>query len=52
MDKKAVIVISLVEESAEKANKEIEKEITEELSKHPPMIPWLKKDEKVTVSEA
>ena len=39
MPKKAVIVISLVEESAEKANEEIEKEILEELSKHPPMIP-------------
>jgi len=52
MDKKALIEISLVEESAEKANKEIEKEIMEELSRHPPMIPWLKKVEKVTVTEA
>ena len=52
MSKKAIIVISLVEESAEKANEEIEKEIMEELSKHPPAIPWLKKVEKVTVTEA
>ena len=52
MDKKAVIVISLVEESAEKANEEIEKEIMEKLSKHPPMIPWLKRVEKVTVTKA
>ena len=50
--KKTVVVFSLVKESAEKANKEIEKEIFEELSKHPPMIPWLKKVEKVTVTEA
>ena len=52
MSKKAIIVVSLVEESAEKSNEEIEKEILEELSKHPPMIPWLKKAEKVTVTEA
>jgi len=48
----SLIVVSLVEESAEKTNKEIEKEILEELSKHPPVIPWLKKVEKVTVTEA
>ena len=52
MSKKAIIVVSLVEESAEKSNEEIEKEILEELSKHPPIIPWLKKAEKVTVTEA
>jgi len=51
MPKKAVIVISLVEESAEKANEEIEKEIIEELSREPSAIPWLKKIEKVTVTE-
>ena len=49
--KKAVIIISLVEESAETSNREIEKEITQELSKHPPKIPWLKKVEKVTATE-
>ena len=50
--KKAVIVIRLVEESAEKSNEEIEKEIIEELSREPSAIPWLKKIEKVTVTEA
>ena len=45
-------MIRLVEESVEKANEEIEKEIMEELSRHPPMIPWLKKVENVTVTEA
>ena len=52
MAKKDVIVVSLVEESAEKANEEIEKEIMEELSREPSAIPWLKKIEKVTVTEA
>ena len=51
-DKKAVIVVSLVKESAEKSNEEVEKEIMEELSKYPLMIPWLKGVEKVTVTEA
>jgi len=49
--RKAFIVFSLVEESAEKSNEEIEKEILWELSKRPSLIPWLKKVEKVTVSE-
>ena len=35
MGKKAIIVLSLVEESAEKPNEEIEKDIIEELSKEP-----------------
>ena len=52
MPKKAVIVISLVKESVEKSNKEIEKEIFEELLKGLPKIPWCKKVEKVTVTEA
>ncbi|MFQ6032915.1 MAG: hypothetical protein ACE5K2_08350 [Candidatus Zixiibacteriota bacterium] len=52
MGKKAVIVISLVNESTEKSNEEIEKEIFEVLTKEPPTIPWLKKVEKVTVTEA
>jgi len=51
MPKKAVVEISLVPESAEKSNEEIEKDILEELSKHPPVIPWLKKVEKVTVKK-
>jgi len=52
MSKKAVIVISLVEESAEKSNRDIEKEIMMELTREPSRIPWLKKAEKVTVTEA
>ncbi|MFQ6081460.1 MAG: hypothetical protein ACE5OW_07330 [Candidatus Bathyarchaeia archaeon] len=52
MDKRAVIVIRLVEESVEKANEEIEREIFEELSKTLPKIPWLQRVEKVTVTEA
>lgn len=50
MDKKATIVISLIKESAEKANDEIEKEIFEELSEDLPKIPWSKTVEKVTVT--
>jgi len=50
--KKAVIVISLVEESAEKSNRQIEKEIMRELTREPSRIPWLKKVEKVTVTES
>lgn len=52
MDKKAVIVVSLVKESEEKSNREIAKEIMKELTKELPRIPWLKKVEKVTVTEA
>lgn len=51
MNKKAIIVIRLVEESAEKSNEEIEKEIMEELSREPARIPWLKEVKKVTVTE-
>ena len=51
LSKKAIIVIHLVEESAEKSNEEIEKEIMEELSREPARIPWTKKMEKVTVTE-
>jgi len=52
MTKKVVIVISLVEESIEKTNKEIEKDVLEELSKDLPRIPWFKKVERVTVMDA
>ena len=52
MTKKAVIVISLVEESIEKANEEIEKDISKELSKDFPMIPWFRNVEKATVTDA
>jgi len=49
--KKVVIVINLVEESVEKANEEIEKEILQELTDDMPIIPWLATVEKVTVIE-
>ncbi len=51
MGRKAIIVIRLVEESAEKPLAEIEKDILEELSREPAQIPWLKRVEKVTVTE-
>jgi len=51
MGKKATIIISLVDESAEKSNQQIEKEIAAELTKEPSRIPWLKKVEKVTIKE-
>ena len=51
LGKKAVIVVQLVEESAEETNEQIEKEISEELSDGFSKIPWLKKVEKVTVTE-
>jgi len=51
MIKKAVIVISLVEESSEKTNEEIEKEIFKELSARPTKIPWMKNVEKVSVTD-
>ncbi len=49
--KKVIIVISLVEESVEKTNEEIEKEILQELADDMPIIPWLESVEKVTVIE-
>ena len=52
MVKIAIIKISLVEESAKKANKEIEEEIFNDLSKGETVIPWCEKVEKVTVKEA
>ena len=52
MTKRAVIVISLVEESVGKANEDIERDISEELSRGLPRIPWFKNVEKVTVTDA
>ena len=46
---KATIEIFLVEESAEKASEEIEREIFEELSRGFAKIPWCKEVKKVTV---
>ncbi|MFQ6080705.1 MAG: hypothetical protein ACE5OW_03435 [Candidatus Bathyarchaeia archaeon] len=51
MSKRAVIVISLVDESVKKSNKEIENEIFGELSNTPPWIPWFKDVEEVKVTE-
>jgi hypothetical protein len=50
-NKKATIVIRLVEESFEKTNAEIKKEIIEALSEETPCIPWFKKLEKITITE-
>jgi len=47
--KKATITISLVKESKEKTNQELEKEIYKALSEMPIKIPWMKKVEKVKV---
>jgi len=52
MVKRAVILVQLVEESVERANEDIEKEIFEELCEGLPKIPWFEKVEKVTVSES
>ena len=46
MVKKAVIVIVLVDESKERSNKELEREILEELVREPTVIPWMKDVEK------
>jgi hypothetical protein len=51
MAKKVLIEISLVEESEEKANKEIVDEIFNDLSEGISVIPWCKKVEKVAVIE-
>lgn len=51
MAKKAIIIVGLVEESEEKRNVELEREILEELSKAPHVIPWMKKVLKVEVVE-
>src|SRR3989304_1492426 len=51
MAKKAVIVISLIEESERIANENIEKEILNEFSEDPTQVPWMKGIEKVTVSK-
>jgi hypothetical protein len=48
--KKATIIISLVDESDEKTNAEIQEEISQELSKGWTKVPWCKKVEKVTVT--
>jgi hypothetical protein len=49
MSKKAIIIIRLVEESNEKPNQEIEKEILQQLSENHVAIPWAGNIEKITV---
>jgi len=51
MAKKAVIVVTLVEESEAKANAALEKEIFDELPRAPSSIPWTKEVEKVEIVE-
>lgn len=51
MVKKAMVEIRLVEESAEKSNLELEKEIFRAISKHA-LIPWMAAVKKVKVTEA
>jgi hypothetical protein len=50
-NKRAVITIQLVEESADKSDEVLEKEIFESLSKGLPRIPWLAEVKKVRVME-
>jgi hypothetical protein len=52
MVKKAIIEISLVEESSERTNDEIANEIFDDISEGSSVIPWCKKVEKVTVTQA
>jgi hypothetical protein len=49
MSKKAVIEISLVEESSEKTNDEIANEIFKELAEGATIIPWCGKVNKVVI---
>ncbi len=49
--KKAVIVVRLVEESLEKGNPEIKKEIIRALTDDLPVIPWFESIEKITITE-
>jgi hypothetical protein len=51
MVKKAIIEITLVEESVEKTNKEIGREISKELSENLHVIPWAAEIEKMTIKE-
>jgi hypothetical protein len=52
MVKKAIIEITLVEESTQKTNKEIGREISKELSENLHVIPWAAEIEKMTIKEA
>lgn len=52
MGKKALIEISLVEESDEKTNDEIANEIYKELSEGTTIIPWCRQVNKVVIVDA
>jgi hypothetical protein len=52
LDKKVMIVVSLVKESSEMSNEEIEKEISKELQKFPLVIPWVQKVLMVKVTDS
>ena len=52
MVKKAIIEISLVEESSERTNDEIASEIFDDISEGRIIIPWCKQVTKVAVIEA
>ena len=49
--KKATIVIVLVDESKEKSNEELEREIFDVLSRYPSRVPWMRQVLKVEVTE-
>jgi hypothetical protein len=51
MVKKAIIEITLVEESTQKTNKEIGREISKELSENLHVIPWAAEIKKMTIKE-
>ncbi len=51
MNKKVMLLISLVKESNELSNEEIENEISRELQKYPVVIPWAKKVLMVKVTD-
>ena len=51
LGKKAIIVFSLVKESTEISNKQIEKEIMDEIKKWPLATPWVEKVLNVKVTE-
>lgn len=51
MSKKAMIIVSLVRETSEIPNDEIEKDIFKELQKYPLLIPWADKILMVRITE-
>lgn len=51
MTKKATIIITLIEESKQKTNQQIEKEIHTALTEGLPKIPWMKEIEKIRVTD-